>query len=125
MNETLQFVERHGYWLLIAAILARQACLPIPANLFLVAAGALARSRKLDLTETITISVLTFLAADLAWYEAGHRFGNRMLHFVCGILGDASICVSRATSAFATRRIGKLLISKFVIGLDAVSAPLA
>lgn len=125
MNETLHFLERHGYWLIIAAILGRQACFPIPANLFLVAAGALARSHKLRLTDTLAISVLTFLAADLAWYEAGRRFGNRMLHLVCGILGDPSGCESRARSAFTNHRIRTLLLSKFLVGLDAVSAPMA
>ena len=125
MNETLHFVERHGYWLLIAAILGRQACFPIPANLFLVAAGALARSRKLDLGETIAISILSFLIADLAWYEAGRKFGQRMLHLVCAIYGDPALCASRATAAFNNHRIRTLLFSKFVVGLDAVSAPLA
>ena len=33
--------------------------------------------------------------------------------------------VHRATAAFGSRRVGTLLFSKFVIGLDAVSAPLA
>ena len=78
MNETTQFLARHGYWLLIAAVLARQACLPIPANLFLVAAGALARSGKLGLSGAVAVSVMTFLLADLAWYEAGGRWGDRI-----------------------------------------------
>ena len=50
MSEMVQFLARHGYWLLICAVLGRQACLPIPANLILVAAGALARSGKLNLS---------------------------------------------------------------------------
>ncbi|HWZ32140.1 MAG TPA: rhodanese-like domain-containing protein [Bryobacteraceae bacterium] len=125
MNETLQFLERHGYWLLAGAILARQACLPIPANLFLVAAGALAHAGKLSLSGTIGLSVITFLVADLGWYEAGRRFGDRILHFVCGLSGDPTSCVNRATGAFTRHRVRTLLLSKFVVGLDAVSAPLA
>jgi len=46
MNETLHFLEQHGYWVLAAAIVGRQACFPVPAELFLPAAGALARSRN-------------------------------------------------------------------------------
>jgi membrane protein DedA with SNARE-associated domain/rhodanese-related sulfurtransferase len=125
MNETLHFLEQHGYWLLAAAILGRQACLPIPANLLLVAAGALAHSRKLDLGATIAVSILTFVIADLAWYEAGRKFGTRVLHFVGGLSNGAAAGMHRATSAFAAHRVRTLLLSKFVIGLDAVSAPLA
>lgn len=125
MNETVQFLARHGYALLIGAILARQACLPIPANLFLIAAGALAHSRRLSLSAAVGLSVLAFLAADLAWFEAGRRFGDRVLHFVCGLSRDAESCAHRATNAFSRHGIRTLLFSKFVIGLDAVAVPLA
>ena len=40
-NGTVQFLARYDYWLLIGAVLGRQACLPIPANLVLVTASAL------------------------------------------------------------------------------------
>ena len=125
MNDTVQFLARHGYGLLIAAVLARQACLPIPANLFLIAAGALAYSGKLSLSGAVWFSVLAFLAADLAWFEAGRRFGDRILHFVCGLSRDAETCAHKATNAFARHGVRTLLVSKFVIGLDAVAVPLA
>jgi membrane protein DedA with SNARE-associated domain/rhodanese-related sulfurtransferase len=125
MNETVQFLEHHKYWLLVGAVLGRQACLPIPANLFLVAAGALARSGKLDPSTIIGLSVLTFLLADLAWYEAGRRFGQKILHLVCGLSRDPGSCVHRASGAFNRHGVRSLLISKFVVGLDAVAAPLA
>jgi membrane protein DedA with SNARE-associated domain/rhodanese-related sulfurtransferase len=124
MNETLQFLARHNYWLLMGAILARQACFPIPANLFLVAAGALARSGKLSLPTILGLSVLAFLFADLAWYEAGRRLGERILHFACGLSRNQESCVHRANGAFSKHGVRTLLFSKFVIGFDAVAAPL-
>jgi membrane protein DedA with SNARE-associated domain len=124
MNETIEFLARHGYWLLIGAVLGRQACLPIPTALILVAAGALSRDGRLSLVGTVAVSVVTFLVADLAWYEAGRRFGDRVLHFLCGLSRDPGSCVRRATSAFAIHGGRTLLISKFVIGLDAVAVPL-
>jgi rhodanese-related sulfurtransferase len=48
MHEIVRFLEQHGYWLLVGTVLAGQACLPIPANLFLVPAEALARSGSLN-----------------------------------------------------------------------------
>ena len=125
MIETVQFLARHDYWLLIGAVLGRQACLPIPANLILLAAGALARSGRLSLSGAIGVSVMTFLAADLAWFEAGRRLGDRILHFVCGLSRDPGSCVHKATGAFARHGVRTLLISKFVVGFDAVAAPLA
>ena len=68
MNELVHFVARHGYWLLVIAVLGRQACLPVPANLLLVAAAALTRSGQLNLSAVVGLSVLTFLLADLVWY---------------------------------------------------------
>jgi len=124
MNETVHFLARHGYWLLVGVVLGRQAFLPIPAGVFLVAAGALARSGRLSLSGIVGLSVLTFLFADLAWYEAGRRFGDRMLHFLCGLSLDPGTCVHRATGTFAKHGVRTLLVSKFVVGLDAVAVPL-
>lgn len=125
MHETVQFLERHGYWLLVGAVLGRQACLPIPANLLLLAAGALAHSGSLSLTGAVGLAVMTFLLADLAWYEAGHRFGDRILHFLCGLTGSPGSCVHKATGIFARHGVRTLLVSKFVVGLDAFATPLA
>jgi membrane protein DedA with SNARE-associated domain/rhodanese-related sulfurtransferase len=125
MNETVQLLARHGYLLMFGAVLGRQACLPVPANLFLVAAGASARSGQLSLSRVLGLSVMTFLLADLAWYGAGRRFGDRVLHLVCGLSRDPGSCVHKATDTFANHRVRTLLFSKFVVGLDAVSAPLA
>ena len=125
MHDILQYLARHDSWLLVGAVLGRQACLPIPANLVLIAAGALARSGHLSLPKVLFLSVMTFLLADLAWYDAGRRFGERMLHFVCGHTRNPESCAGRATAAYSKRGVRTLLISKFVPGLDALAAPLA
>lgn len=101
MNEMLHFLAKQGYWLLVVAILGRQACLPVPANVLLVAAGTLARTGRLSMAGVISVSVSTFLIADLAWYEAGRRLGDRVLHFLCGLSHGPESCVRRATGAFA------------------------
>jgi len=124
LKETVHFLAQHGYWLLFAAVLGRQACLPVPANLIVVAAGALARSGKLSLPAIVGLAVTTFVFADLAWYEVGRRWGDRTLHFFSGLSRDPEALVGRATKAFARHGARMLLISKFVLGLDAVAAPL-
>ncbi len=125
MNETAFFIARHGYWLLVLALLGKQACLPIPASLFVLAAGALAHSGMFSVPALVGTSVVTFLLADLAWYEVGRRSGDGILRFVCSRSRDPQACVNRATAAFASHGLKTLLGSKFVLGLDAVAAPLA
>ena len=124
MKETVQFLAHHGYWLLAAAVLGRQACLPVPANLLLVAAGALAHMGELHLAPILASAILTFILADLAWYEAGRRWGERTLHLLCGFSRDPAALVHRATTLFARHGVRTLLVSKFVMGVDAVAAPL-
>jgi membrane protein DedA with SNARE-associated domain/rhodanese-related sulfurtransferase len=125
MKEMLVFLAQHGYWLLFVSVLARQACLPVPANLILVAAGALAGSGKLSLAGILFLSILGLVSADLVWFEAGRKWGKRILHFACGISEDPGSCVRGANESFARHGVKSLLISKFVTGLDALAAPLA
>lgn len=84
MTEIAEALVKHGYWLLFVSVIGRQACLPVPANLFLVAAGALVGFGKLSFFAVITSSITAFLLADLAWYKIGQRWGIRTLHFIRG-----------------------------------------
>ncbi|HKA00023.1 MAG TPA: VTT domain-containing protein [Candidatus Solibacter sp.] len=107
-----------------AAVLGRQACLPVPANLLIVAAGALARTGELHLMAVILSAVLALVLADLVWYEAGRRWGERTLHLFYALSHDPAASASRAKTAFARHGVRTLLVSKFIIGLDAVAVPL-
>jgi membrane protein DedA with SNARE-associated domain/rhodanese-related sulfurtransferase len=125
MNETVEFLAKHGYWVLFASVLGRQACVPVPANLLLLAGGALAGLGKLSFAGVVAFSVAAFLLADLAWYEAGRRWGSRTLHLVCGATRDPGSCVDKIYQTFSRYGVKTLLVSKFIIGLDAVAAPMA
>ncbi len=125
MKETVEFLARHGYWLLFVAVLGRQACLPVPVDLLLLAAGALAGLGRLSFTGIIAFSVTAFLLADLTWYEAGRRWGSKTLAFICGISRDPNKCIEKIARSFDRHGVKSLLISKFIIGLDAVAAPMS
>jgi len=124
MTEILHFLERHGYVVVFAAIIGRQACLPVPSNLLLVAAGALARAGKLGVAPILCLSAAAFVLADLAWYESGRRWGDRTLHFLLAFSPDPEASVRKANAMFSRHGVRLLLISKFVMGLDAVAVPL-
>jgi membrane protein DedA with SNARE-associated domain len=125
MNAIVEFVVKHGNSILFAALFAHQIGLPIPGPLFLLAAGALAAAGKLGLAASLSLAVAACVLADLVWYEAGRRRGNRVLHFIHRFTRDPDAHDRRAKEAFARYGPLLLLVAKFVPGLDAVLPPLA
>src|SRR3974377_62467 len=125
MNAVVQFVVKHGYPILFAAIFARQIGLPVPAPLFLLAAGALAAVGKLNFFAAFSLAGTGCVLADWAWYEAGRRWGNSVLHFLHRLAPDPDAADRRAREKFARYGPPLLVLDKFVPGLDAVVPPLA
>ncbi len=125
MTAIVQFILRHGYPILFAAVFARQIGLPVPAPGFLIAAGALACSGKLSLVPALALSVTACVLADLFWYEAGRAWGERVLHFIYSFAADPDTSERRSRKLFAQHGPPLLVFDKFVPGLDAVVPPLA
>jgi membrane protein DedA with SNARE-associated domain/rhodanese-related sulfurtransferase len=125
MNDMVPFLARHGYWLVFVSLLGGQAGLPVPGNLILLAAGALAASGELNIVVIVFLSALALALADLAWFEAGRKWGRRILHFACGISKDPAACVRKAEESFGRHGVQLFLGSKFVMGIDTVAVPLA
>jgi membrane protein DedA with SNARE-associated domain len=125
MNTIVQFVLKHGYSVLFAATFAHQIGLPIPGPLFLLAAGALVAAGKLSLTPALVLAVTACVLADWLWYEAGRRWGDKVLHFIHRLTRDPDAHDRRAKETFARYGPPILMIAKFVPGLDAVAPPLA
>jgi membrane protein DedA with SNARE-associated domain len=126
MNAIVHFVVRHGYSILFAAVFARQIGLPVPAPMFLLAAGALAADRKLGLVPALGLAITACALADLAWYEAGRKWGDRVVHFIHRLASrDPDAHDRRAKRIFAKYGPPILVLAKFVPGLDAVAPPLA
>jgi len=125
MSDTVQFVANHGYFILFAVVFSRQIGLPVPAFPFLLAAGALAAAGKLPLAPSIGLAVAACTLADLVWYEAGRRGGDKVLHFMHRFTRDPDFHDRRAKRIFNRYGLPLLLVAKFVPGLDAVGPPLA
>ena len=125
MNSIFQFVLKHGYAMLFAAIFAHQIGFPIPGPLFLVSAGALAAAGKLDVLAMIGLTIIACVLADWVWYEAGRRKGDKVLHFLHRFTRNPDFHNRRAKRIFARYGLPILLVAKFVPGLDAVAPPLA
>ena len=125
MNVFLQFVIKHGYPIVFAAVFARQIGLPVPAPAFLIAAGALAAEGKFALAAALTLAVIACVLADWIWYEAGRRMGERVLHFIYRLARNPEAHERCMKEAFARHGPPLLVMDKFFPGLDAVVPPMA
>jgi len=125
VNELLQFVVRHGYTLVFAWVFVEQAGLPIPSAPLLLAAGALAGTRQMNLWLAISFAMLGAVASDSMWYELGRRKGVRVLQLLCRISLEPDSCVRRTQVRFGKSGARVLLVAKYIPGLNAMAAPLA
>jgi membrane protein DedA with SNARE-associated domain len=125
VSAAFQFVLRHGYSTLFAALFAHQIGLPIPGPLLLLSAGALAATGKLGPLAVLGITMLACVSADWIWYETGRRRGDKVLHILHRFTRDPEFHDRRAKRVFARYGLPLLLVAKFVPGLDAVAPPLA
>ena len=120
MTDTSQLTYT-GIWI---AVFARQLCLPVPAVLFLIMAGALAAHGHLHLSLVLLTGVLGCLAGDGVWFWLGRRWGSRVIRLVCSFTGDPRFCVQRSHGIFLKWGLRTLIVAKFVPGLDGVMPPL-
>jgi membrane protein DedA with SNARE-associated domain len=122
---SLAFVERYGYALLFAWVLAEQGAIPLPSAPLLLAVGALIRDGRLGLWPAVLSCLGGALAADTLWFELGRRRGRKVLELVCRLSLEPDSCVRQTETTFGKYGLRSLLISKFIPGLNAVAAPLA
>ena len=114
------------YPTILIAVFANQLCLPIPSVLFLITAGALVQSGRLNLASVILAGVVGSLLADYAWFIAGKWWGHRILvRGLCAFSADGQQCAVRARRLFARWGLPSLMFAKFVPGLDGLMPPLA
>jgi len=113
------------YPAIFIAVFANQLCLPVPAVLFLMTAGALVASGSLNLGSVILAGVVGSLLADYAWFMLGRWQGYRVVRALCSFSMDGRHCSTRARRFFARRGLPGLMFAKFVPGLDGLMPPLA
>src|SRR3954468_5980624 len=125
MNETLEFLVRHGAAVLFAAVFIEQIGVPLPAMPWLVAAGALAGAGKMSGVVAISAATFGSVLADLIWFYLGRRYGNRVLKLLCRISIEPDSCVRRTQNVFTRYGMKGLVVAKFFPGLSTLAPPLA
>jgi membrane protein DedA with SNARE-associated domain len=122
---TFEFVERHGYALLLLWVLVEQSAIPLPSSPLLLATGALIHAGRMHVVPSVLCCLAAALAADTIWFELGRRRGRKVLRLVCQLSIEPDSCVRETENAFVRYGMRSLLVSKFIPGLNAVAAPLA
>ena len=125
MNETLEFVVRHGALVLFAAVFVEQAGVPLPAAPWLLAGGALAATGKVSPFTAIGAATLGSLVADVIWFYLGRYGGNRVLSLLCRISLEPDTCVRRTHDVFTKYGMRGVVAAKFIPGLSTLAPPLA
>ena len=113
------------YPMIFLAVFANQLCLPVPAVLFLMTAGALVASGSLNLGSVILAGVVGSLLADYAWFMLGRWQGYRVVRALGSFSMNGQHCSVRARRFFARRGLPGLMFAKFIPGLDGLMPPLA
>jgi membrane protein DedA with SNARE-associated domain/rhodanese-related sulfurtransferase len=125
MNETLEFLVRHGAIVLFAAVFVEEMGVPLPAAPWLLAAGALAGAGKMNGLVALSAAAIGSSLADLIWFYLGRHYGNRVLGLLCRISLEPDSCVRRTQNMFTRYGMKGLVAAKFVPGLGTLAPPLA
>jgi membrane protein DedA with SNARE-associated domain/rhodanese-related sulfurtransferase len=124
-HDLVSLLSQYGLAVVFANVLIEQIGLPVPAIPTLVVAGALAAEGKLSAPLLFAAALVACSIADVAWYVAGRRFGNRVMKMLCRISLTPDSCVSETQARFERWGVNALVIAKFVPGLATIAPPLA
>src|SRR5438093_2349728 len=125
MNETIEFLVRHGVAVLFAAVFVEQMGVPLPAAPWLLAAGALAGTGKMNWLVALSAAAVGSVLADLIWFYLGRYGGQRMLNLLCRISLEPDSCVRRTQDLFTRYGMRGVIVAKFIPGLSTLAPPLA
>jgi len=125
MNDTLEFLVRHGTTVLFAMVFIEQMGIPLPAAPWLLAAGALAAAGKLNWVMALGAATLSSLLADMIWFYFGRYYGHRVLNLLCRISLEPDSCVRRTQDIFTRNGMRGVVAAKFIPGLSTLAPPMA
>jgi membrane protein DedA with SNARE-associated domain len=125
MNELIQFVTQHGYFLVFLFVLADQIGAPIPASPMLLAAGTLAGQGWIHFLPAFLLGIAAALTSNIFWYWIGRSRGSSVLSLLCRISLNPDSCVRNTASLFSRYGARSLLVAKFIPGLNTIAPPLA
>jgi membrane protein DedA with SNARE-associated domain/rhodanese-related sulfurtransferase len=125
VNDTLEFLVRHGVTVVFAVVFVEQMGVPLPAAPWLLAAGALAAAGKMNWAALVGAATFSSLLADMIWFYFGRVYGHRVLDLLCRISLEPDSCVRRTEAIFTRNGMRGIIAAKFIPGLSTLAPPLA
>jgi membrane protein DedA with SNARE-associated domain len=125
MNNLIHTLIQHGHSIIFFGVLGEQLGLPIPAELLLLVAGAVAGGGHLNFSLIFFLATLACLLSDVVWHQIGRRMGSSILPFLCRISFNPDSCVSLAKNIFFRHGAKSLLVAKFIPGVNTLAPPLS
>jgi len=125
MDDIHLLIAQYGLLLVFVNVLIGQFGAPTPAFPTLMVAGGLARSGDLSLAAAFALAMLACVIADGIRFEAGRRFGHRVLKAICRVSLAPDSCVRQTETRFEKWGVTALVVAKFVPGLNIVGPALA
>jgi Uncharacterized membrane-associated protein len=125
MTDLFSHMARHGYALVFGFVLAEATGFPVPAALALVAGGAAAGSRIMNLPAVFFCALVALLLGDCFLFILGRYTGWGLLGLLCRLSVNPESCILRSAESFYKRGKMTLLIAKFIPGVNTMAPPLA
>jgi membrane protein DedA with SNARE-associated domain/rhodanese-related sulfurtransferase len=125
MGFLIDLIEQYGLVAVFLNVLIEQGGAPVPAYPMMLIAGALLDRANYQLHHLILAVVVASLIADLFWYEAGRRYGDRVLKMLCKISLSPDSCVRQTESIYTKWGPASLIVAKFIPGFASIATALA
>jgi membrane protein DedA with SNARE-associated domain len=127
-----ELFESYAYEALFVAVLLDTIGLPVPGEVFLLAAGFLVSTGRIELIPAILVAALAAVLGDTVTYWLGRRVGvageRRLVGLYCTwtacTLGSAH-CVERAAGLLQRFHGWVVLVTKFIAGARVFMPPVA
>ncbi len=114
VSQTSQFLMSYGGLILFLIVFAEQSGVPLPAAPFLLTAGALAASGRMNVSTAIVCATAGSMVADLSWFLAGYRSKVRLFQLFPRWHGIRSAAARQSNRKLILRGFEMLTAAKFL-----------
>ncbi|HEY9459291.1 MAG TPA: DedA family protein/thiosulfate sulfurtransferase GlpE [Paralcaligenes sp.] len=125
MEYLAQLIEHYGLALVFLNVLVEQLGAPLPSYPTLIVTGALLQRSGSSMILLLSVAIVAALIADLAWYQAGKRYGRKVMSTLCRISLSPDSCVRQTELIYLRWGARSLLVAKFIPGFASIASALA
>lgn len=119
-----QLLQHDSNLLVFLNVFLQQLGFPVPSVPTMLLAGSQSNG-WIALGSLLLAAVLASLFADWIWYQAGRKFGYKVLSLLCKMSINPSSCVNQTEARFTKWGVWSLVLGKFIPGFSIVAPPVA